>query len=50
VLAFYGLSAVLAFWISFGPAAGLYRILFHVIPVFSLLRAPSRIGIVGVLA
>jgi hypothetical protein len=50
VLAFYGISAALAFWISFGPAAGLYRILFHVIPVFSLLRAPSRIGIVVVLA
>jgi hypothetical protein len=50
VLAFYGISAVLAFWISFGPAAGLYRVLFHVIPVFSLLRAPSRIGIVVVLA
>ncbi len=50
VLAFYAISAVLAFWISFGPAAGLYRVLFHVIPVFSLLRAPSRIGIVVVLA
>ena len=41
---------MLAFWISFGPAAGLYRVLFAVIPVFSLLRAPSRIGIVVVLA
>jgi hypothetical protein len=50
LLAFYGISAILAFWISFGPAAGLYRLLFHVIPVFSLLRAPSRIGIVVVLA
>jgi hypothetical protein len=50
VLAFYGLAGVLAFWISFGPAAGLYRVLFAVIPVFSLLRAPSRIGIVVVLA
>ena len=28
VLAFYALSGVLAFWISFGPAAGLYRVLF----------------------
>jgi hypothetical protein len=50
VLVFYGLSGALAFWISFGPAAGLYRVLFAVIPVFSLLRAPSRIGIVVVLA
>jgi hypothetical protein len=50
VLAFYAISGALAFWISFGPAAGLYRVLFAVIPVFSLLRAPSRIGIVVVLA
>jgi 4-amino-4-deoxy-L-arabinose transferase-like glycosyltransferase len=50
VLAFYAITGVLAFWISFGPAAGLYRVLFAVIPVFSLLRAPSRIGIVVVLA
>ena len=50
VLAFYGISGLLAFWISFGPVAGLYRVLFAVIPVFSLLRAPSRIGIVVVLA
>jgi hypothetical protein len=50
VLAFYALSGGLAFWISFGPVAGLYRLLFALIPVFSLLRAPSRIGIVVVLA
>ena len=50
VLAFYAISGGLAFWISFGPAAGLYRVLFAVIPVFSLLRAPSRIGIVVILA
>ena len=50
VLAFYGISGVLALWISFGPAAGLYRVLFAVIPVFSFLRAPSRIAIVVVLA
>ncbi|HWJ55810.1 MAG TPA: hypothetical protein VNR90_06315, partial [Vicinamibacterales bacterium] len=50
VLAFYGLSGALAFWISFGPAAGLYRVLFAVIPVFSLLRAPARIAIVVVLS
>jgi hypothetical protein len=50
VLAFYVVSGVLAFWISFGPAAGLYRLLFAAIPVFSFLRAPSRIAIVVVLA
>jgi hypothetical protein len=50
VLAFYAISGGLAFWISFGPAAGLYRVLFAAIPVFSFLRAPSRVGIVVVLA
>ncbi len=50
VLAFYAISGGLAFWISFGPAAGLYRVLFAAIPVFSFLRAPSRVAIVVVLA
>ena len=42
-------TAVLAFWLSFGPDAGLYTAFFHTIPVFSFLRAPGRIGIVVVL-
>jgi hypothetical protein len=46
VAAFYGLSLVLAFWLSFGPDAGLYTLFFHSVPVFSFLRAPARIGIV----
>jgi hypothetical protein len=46
---FYGLSAVLAFWLSFGPDAGLYSIFYSTIPVFSFLRAPGRIGIVVVM-
>jgi hypothetical protein len=50
LLVFYGVVAALAFWISFGPEAGLYRLLFATIPVFSFLRAPSRIGIVVVLS
>jgi hypothetical protein len=50
VLAFYAICGVLAFWTSFGPAAGLYRVLFDAIPVFALLRAPSRVAIVVVLA
>jgi len=45
----YGSLAALAFWASFGPAAGLYAWLFR-LPVFALLRAPSRFGIVVVLA
>ena len=50
VLAYYAIVMGLAFWISFGPAAGLYRLLFATIPVFTFLRAPARIGIVVVLA
>jgi hypothetical protein len=41
----YASLGVLAFWASFGPAAGLYSVLFR-IPVFSFLRAPSRFGLV----
>ena len=44
----YGTLAAIAFWASFGPAAGLYRVLFH-LPAFSFLRAPSRFGLVVVL-
>lgn len=47
---FYGLVALLAFWTAFGPAAGLYSLLYHTIPVFSFLRAPGRIGIVVTMA
>jgi hypothetical protein len=43
----YGCLAGLALWSSFGPAAGLYRVLFH-LPLFSFLRAPSRFGLVVV--
>ena len=46
---FYGLSAVLAFWLSFGPDAGLYTVFYETLPVFSFLRAPGRIGIVVVM-
>ena len=44
----YGSLGVLAFWASFGPQAGLYRILYY-LPTFSFLRAPSRLGLVVVL-
>ncbi len=42
----YGSLGALAFWASFGPAAGLYTLLFHAIPLFTFLRAPSRFGLV----
>jgi hypothetical protein len=44
----YGTLGVLAFWASFGPAAGLYSVL-SLLPAFSFLRAPSRLGLVVVL-
>lgn len=46
---FYAVLGGLAFWASFGPAAGLYGALYKTVPVFSFLRAPSRFGIVVVL-
>ncbi len=42
----YGLIAIVAFWTTFGPQAGLYTLLHNTVPVFSFLRAPSRTGIV----
>jgi hypothetical protein len=44
-LAIYGAIAVLALWASFGPDAGLYRVFYETLPVFSFLRAPGRMGI-----
>lgn len=44
----YGSLGLLAFWASFGPQAGLYRVLYY-LPAFSFLRAPSRLGLVVVL-
>ncbi|MBI4520057.1 MAG: hypothetical protein HY701_04430 [Gemmatimonadetes bacterium] len=46
----YLLIGGLALWASFGPDAGLYTLLFEGLPGFSLLRAPSRLGIVVSLA
>jgi hypothetical protein len=42
----YALIAFLALWMSFGPDAYLYSFFYHVLPGFSLVRAPSRAGIV----
>ncbi len=42
----YVLTAMLAFWITFGPKAGLYSVLYEIVPVFTFLRAPARTGIV----
>lgn len=42
----YGSLGLLVMWASFGPAAGLYTMLFKAVPLFSFLRAPSRFGVV----
>ncbi|MBI2835791.1 MAG: hypothetical protein HYX76_15330 [Acidobacteria bacterium] len=42
---FYTLLGGLSFWASFGPDAGLYKLFFNTMPVFSLFRAPSRTGL-----
>jgi hypothetical protein len=47
---FYGSVAVIAFWLSFGPNAGLYAWLYRALPVLTWLRAPSRFGLIVVLA
>ena len=46
----YVAIALLAFWASLGPAAGLYLWLYHVVPAFSFLRAPVRFGVLVLLA
>ena len=46
----YGALGVIACWASFGPGAGLYTVLYRVIPPFTLMRAPSRFGVVVTLA
>jgi hypothetical protein len=45
VVFFYLLLTLLAAWGSLGPDAGLYRLLFEVVPFMSLLRAPARLGL-----
>jgi hypothetical protein len=47
---FYVALTVLAVWASLGPDAGLYRFLYHAMPGMSFLRAPSRFGLVAILA
>jgi hypothetical protein len=46
----YLLIAVLAFWSAFGPDAGLYRVFYETIPIFTFLRAPGRMGVMVTLS
>jgi hypothetical protein len=50
LVAIYGGLAVLASWAAFGPAAGLYSVLYKTVPLFAWLRAPSRFGLIVSLA
>jgi hypothetical protein len=49
-IVFYASVAVIAVWCSLGPDAGLYAVLRGFVPWLSWIRAPSRIGVVVVLA
>jgi hypothetical protein len=40
----------LSYWASLGPQAGLYSALYSTVPVFTFMHAPSRFGLVVVLA
>jgi len=50
VVVLYAGAAALAFWESFGPSAGLYRVTYAIVPGFSFLRAPSRFGVLVALS
>ncbi len=50
VALFYMIVGAVALWCAFGPAAGLYTLLYYTIPVFSFLRAPARFGVMVTLA
>jgi hypothetical protein len=50
ITGFYILLCVLAVWLAFGPAGGLYAVLYNTVPVFSFIRAAGRFGIVATLA
>jgi hypothetical protein len=42
----YATLGVLAWWVSLGPAAGLYSVLYSWMPGFTFLRAASRFGLI----
>jgi hypothetical protein len=46
VVLLYGGMTLLAFWMSFGPAAGLYAVAYKIVPMLSWLRTPSRFGLI----
>ena len=50
IAAFYLLLAVLSIWLAFGPAGGLYTVLYESVPLFAFIRAAGRFGVVTTLA
>jgi len=50
VVGFYLVLTFVAFWASFGPDAGLYTALYHLMPLMSMIRAPARLGVLVTLA
>jgi hypothetical protein len=47
---FYMLVAVWAFWMSLGPAGGLYTLVYYLFPPLSFLRGVGRVGVLVSLA
>jgi hypothetical protein len=47
---FYVLLGVLAGWLAFGPAGGLYLVMYEAVPLFSFIRSAGRFGVVVTLA
>jgi hypothetical protein len=50
IVILYSTLAVMAYWASLGPRGGLYSVLYAVIPPFTWLRAPGRLGLIVTLA
>ncbi|HEY7818922.1 MAG TPA: hypothetical protein VIG29_11930, partial [Vicinamibacteria bacterium] len=47
---YYFLLGVFSFWMSLGPRAGLYSLLYRLLPGFDFLRVPPRFTVLTVLA
>lgn len=46
----YAVVGFMAAWASLGPQAGLYTVLFKLVPAINLLRVPSRFGLITMFA
>ena len=47
---FYVVLAILSVWLTLGPELILYKVLYRLLPGFDLIRVPSRLGILTLLA